>query len=184
MDRDNKEPRPRLTGEKRGEPVVADSEAFTKNLSSDKARIVTTIAENIGVILWFDKHYLDRHSLGDENGKREGIGTDQVEKLVLLSVKHLLFYSACIPKFTFLNHSTAGRAVRVVCQRETAKGMLNVVIQAHLLALDKYEITVKTAMCEHDFAIAEGQYALEITSEDNSTLRFMAQRKLSDVYSI
>ena len=83
---------------------IADPMEFKKNKSSDKARSVTSINERITIDLWFDKHYIDRHQHGDDNGKRDGIDSESVKEIVLRSVKHLLVYSACLPNFTFLNH--------------------------------------------------------------------------------
>lgn len=169
------------------ETVTVDSLEFTANKCTPNARIVRTVDEQIAIELWYDKHYLDRQQHGDESGRRIGIDTQVVEDLVTRSIKHLLFYGAYIKNFCFLNHGQpigGGRAIRIVCQQETENGLLNVVIEAHFKALNLYEVTVKTAMCIEDFAISDGQYAIELFSDMSSTLKFMSRGKLNEVFTI
>lgn len=183
---EGKQPRKRIPIAKRGIPVIEDEMAFVANKSSSNARIITTIDERIGVKIWFDKHYLDRHQHGDERGKRIGIDTSTVESLVINCIKHLLLYGSYVKNFTFLNNGKpiSGRSLRVVCQQETKDGKLNVIIEAHFISLYEYEITVITAICKEDFEISDGQYAIELTGKDNSTLRFNSRGRINEVFSI
>ncbi len=184
---EQREPRKRIPISKHMQQVIVDPLEFKKNKSSDKARNITSINERISIELWFDKHYIDRNQHGDEDGKRNGIDNTMVEALVLQSVKHLLFYSACVKNFTFLNHTeigNTGRVNRIVCQRVTDDGMLNVAIEAHYKSLKEYEITVKTAMCTDDFKLGDNQYVVEISGDDSSILKCMINRKVTEICSI
>ncbi len=184
---EGREPRKRIQADRPMLAAIADPMEFKKNKSSDKAREVTKINERITVNLWFDKHYIDRHQLGDDNGKRDGIDYDTVKNLVLQSVKHLLVYSACLPNFIFLNHEGIGnreRAIRIVCQQNNELGMLNVTIEAHFKSLREYEITVITAMCIDDFRVGDNQCAIEIISDDSSILKRMVNKKFVEISSI
>ena len=54
--------------------VIFDELAFIANKSSTNARKITTLKECIKLNIWYDKHYHDRHHLGENNGDvREGI---------------------------------------------------------------------------------------------------------------
>jgi hypothetical protein len=163
---------------------VEDEQVFTKNKCSDKARKVLSDTENIEIELWFDQHYFSRLQFGDENGKRKGIEKPVVEKLVLKSMKYLIFFSGCVNKFTFVNHNPGNaRAIRTVLKTQSKEGILNVAIECHLLELNKYEITVKTAMCEDNFAISDGQYYVEIDVV-SATLYQWVKGKEVEIYSI
>ena len=155
------EPRKRIPYVKKGLPAIEDGLAFIKNKSSDYARRIFGEVENTHIELWFDKHYHDRHQHGDEDGKREGIDPKTVENLVKRSLKHLLFYSSAVAGFKFMNFSSPPPPVRVVLQEESNGSKLNVVIEAHCLAINNCEITVKTAMCTDDFRIAMSSIALK-----------------------
>lgn len=163
---------------------IEDDQSFTPNKCSNKARKVLSDTENIEIELWFDQHYFNRLQHGDENGKRKGIDKPVVEKLVLKSMKYLIFFSGCINKFTFVNHNKGdARAIRVVLKTVSKEGILNVAIECHLLELNKYEITVKTAMCEENFTISDGQYYVEIDVV-SATLYQWVKGKEVEIYSI
>ena len=160
---------------------------YNKNKSSDFAKIFKSIEEIIKIEIWYDKHYFLRLQFGDDLGKREGIDFDIVQDLVINAIKHMIFYSACVKNFAFINHNVIEkniRAFRIVCQKQIKTGMLNVVIEAHSDEINKYEITIKTAMCTNDFKIADGQYVIEILDNERSILRLMARNKLTEVYYI
>jgi hypothetical protein len=144
--------------------IIEDPMALTENKSSVKARKVFTDNENITIELWFGKHYLDRDQHGDDWGKREGIDNDTVEDLVKRSVKHMILYSTFVKGFTFLNRNVQRheRSTRIVLQEQVDLGLLNVVIEAHYLDINKYEITVVTAMCKNDYVPSDNQYVIEL----------------------
>jgi hypothetical protein len=176
--------RPRIKIGPREINVIEDDLEFRKNKCTGNARKILTTIENVEIDLWFDKHYIDRHQFGDDNGKRDGIDTDIVEALVRKSLKHLLFYSCYVKNFTFINKNPdTGRALRVILQEELGNSMLHVVIEAHYININKYEITVKTAMCNTDFKLSDGQYCVEIHA-DTSTLWKMDNKKLLEVSSL
>ncbi len=162
---------------------VDDELTFSENKCSDHARKIFAGFENIRVELWFDKHYYDRHQHGDDNGKREGIDPQTVENLVRRSIKHLLLYGAANRGFKFINYEGAnGQPVKIVLQEEFDGSMLNVVIETHFVEINKYEITVKTAMCTDDFRIAMGQYVVELLG-DGSILKRFDNKKLVEICS-
>jgi hypothetical protein len=161
---------------------VEDELAFTRNRCSKKARKINSIHHNLVFEIWFDQHYQIRLQFGDENGMRPGIDAKKVESLVLRSMKHLVAYSSLLKTFTFINHDlNGGRANRIVLQEPTDEGKLNVVIEAHLINLDTYEITVKTAMCIDTFRISEGQFILEVI-ENESILKKLDNGKIKEIY--
>ncbi len=179
-------PRKRLEKSANAVPAIEDPLEFKKNKSSDNARNIKSVNEIIKVELWFDKHYLERSTHGDSDGKRHGIDTIIVENLVLNSIKHLLFYSACVNGFMFLNHRTNNvqRNIRIVCQEQTEDGLLNVAIEVHYNSLQSYEVTVKTAMCVDNFKLHDNQYAIEIFNSETSSLKRMTNKRICEVCSI
>ena len=143
---------------------------FVKNKSSNRVRKVLEFSENIEIVLCFDQHYYQRLQHGDDKGLRDGIDKESVENLVLKSMKFLFLYSANVNGFSFLNHEPLNfRAIRVILKAPKNGTMLNVAIETHHLTINKYEITVKTAMCVDDFIMSDGQYSIEI-NEGNSIL--------------
>ncbi len=183
-DSDMKARRPRIPFvDNRVKPIV-DTLEFTSNLCSAKARSIAVFPHKIEIELWFDKHYHDRDQHGDENGKREDIDPKSVEDLVRASITHLMFYSSLIKGFNFLNPTpSVGAPNRVILKRESADSMLNVVIQAHYAEINKFQITVKTAMCVDDFRVGNGQYTVEIF-EGGSVLRKKDNNKFINIASI
>lgn len=150
--------------------VIEDPMEFVKNKSSDNARKLCEIEVSLATHIWIDKHYHDRHQFGDTSGRREGINPEQVEALVKKSIPHLLFYGNAVPGFAFLNYDGfTTNNIRVVLQERDIDKKLNVVIEAHYTEGNKFEITVKTALCVDDFRLSQGQYAIEIQG-DNSIL--------------
>lgn len=161
---EQKPKRKRIAYQPRTANIIEDPLELRSNKSSAKARRVFTTVENITIELWFDKHYLDRNQHGDDSGKREGIDYDTVERLIKRSIKHLIVYSTIVKGFNFLNQNVQqpGRPLRVVLQEQSEFGFLNVVIEAHYLDIDKYELTVKTAMCKDDYRIPDNEYSIEL----------------------
>ena len=178
-----REPRKRIKYEPKGVPVIHDEMEFIKNKCSDHARKIFVQIENIHIELWFDKHYHDRHQHGDNEGKRVGIDPKTVETLVRKSLKHLLFYSATVAGFKFVNFATPQLPARIVLQEELESSQLNVVIEAHFLDIKSCELTVKTAMCTDGFRVSAGQYCIEIQG-DNSILKRKDNNKLVEISSI
>lgn len=181
---ENRQPRKRIPiAEHKGVPV-SDPLEWVANKSSPKVRSAANVQETIAIDLAYDKHYLDREQHGDELGQREGISQAVVQDLVLRSIKHLLFYSGYVANFKFLNRvELGGPVIRTLCKESTPNGMLNVAIEAHYIGLNRYEITVKTAMCVDDFRLSDGQYAIELHG-DGSTLSRMVKKKLEEILTI
>ena len=164
---------------------LKDETAFTKNKCSERARKIKSITPNLVFDVWFDQHYQIRQQFGDDNGLREGIDSEKVESLVLRSMKYLIAYSSILKSFNFINHTLDGgsRANRVILQESTAGELLNVVIEAHLIEIDKYEITVKTAMCSNSFKLSDGQFAMEVI-DNESILKRMERGQVREVYTL
>ena len=179
-----REPRKRIPVRRNLLPPVEDKKEYIKNKCSDRARKVKEIYPDIIFEVWFDQHYQIRQQFGDEDGLRKGIDTASVESLVLRSMKHLVAYSSILHSFVFINHANKdSRAQRIVLQESTEEGILNVVIEAHLVEIDIYEITVKTAMRNDNFKISDGQFALEII-DNESVLKRMERGKLKEIYAL
>lgn len=177
--------RKRITYRPKAPNAIEDPLELRPNKSSVKARRVFITVENITIELWFDKHYLDRYQHGDEDGKRQGIGYDIVEDLVRRSVKHMLTYSTIVKGFNFLNqnHQQHERPYRVVLQEQSIFGQLNVVIEAHFLDLNRFELTVKTAMCKDDFRLNDNEYLIELT-DSGSILKRCEIKSIKEVCCI
>lgn len=168
---EEKPPRKRIYPSESRTPAMADDQAFVKNKSSDNAKKMGEMAVSLASHLWIDKHYHDRHQFGDDDGERLGIEPDVVEALVNKSIPHLVFYSTAVPGFSFLNYkkNVQDKPIKVVLKEGEMAAKLNVVIEAHHTEMNKFEITVKTAMCVEDFRLYQGQYSIEFQG-DNSTM--------------
>ena len=164
--------RKRITYVQKGIPAIEDNLAFVQNKCSVKARQTFIHSETIRLNGWIDKHYHDRYQHGDDMGKRDGIDPEIVERLVKKSIKHLLVYSATVKGFRFLNHEQfAEQGHRVIIREEYGESMLYVVVQAHLLGIAEFELTVITAV-KGDLKIAAGQYVVEIQENSSNLYKF------------
>jgi hypothetical protein len=132
------------------------------------------------------KHYAIRNQFGENDGrKREGIDLESVASLVESSLKHLIFYSLKVKNFLVVTRDDAPRGERfqVGLQKYCVdEMMLNVVIETHLLNLDKYEVTIKTAMKINDFFKRTGEYIIEMVNEDSSILKQVDQTGIREVF--
>ena|SRR5581483_10710259 len=179
-----REPRKRIPYNNPQLLPVEDAMAYTRNKCSERARKINSIQPHLVFDVWFDQHYQIRQQFGDDNGIREGIDAKTVESLVLKSMKHLIAYSSILKSFTFINHElNGGRANRIVLQEPTSEGRLNVVIEAHSISADVYEITVKTAMRNDAFLLGDGQHAIEVF-ENESVLKRMERGQVKEIYSL
>ncbi|MGB8190321.1 MAG: hypothetical protein WCF67_00320 [Chitinophagaceae bacterium] len=179
-----REPRKRISIENHRLPAIEDTMAYTRNRCSERARKIKSIKPNLIFDVWFDQHYHIRAQFGDDNGRREGIESEKVEALVLKAMKHLIAYSAVLKIFTFINHGiNNARANRIVLKEDTEEGLLNVVIEAHIIDLDTYEVTVKTAMCTDEFPLGDGQFALHIFGNE-SVLKKLERGRVVEVYHL
>ncbi|WP_158796694.1 hypothetical protein [Pedobacter sp. L105] len=178
--------RRRITNEIIGEIAAIDSLAFTTNKCSDTARKVFTSAENIEFDIWFNKHYYHRERHGDEYGKREGIEPDVVKNLIIAAARHLIFYSIKVRSFSFVNFWASMRNQRIILTLKHQKGLnLNIVAEYHYLVLNRYEVTVITAIRKDDFYFAEGEYQIRINMDGSSTLsrKINGKIKLIDTFT-
>ena len=160
--------------------AIEDPLEFKPNKCSPRARLQHTSTQNFHYELWIDQHYHSRQQLGDDNGKREGIEPETVESLIRRGFKHLILYSTLIKDFVFINYVGSRSIVRVVLQENTDSGMLCVPIEAHFVAINKFEITVLTAMRSDFFKIQEGQYLVEL-EEDGSVLKKFQNKNIVEI---
>jgi len=178
--------RPRIKS-KVNEPMpVVDALAFVKNKSSENARPIEMLVEGINIEIWHDKHYAIRQQFGDENGRREGIEQEIVMKLIRGAVKHLFYYSFKVKFFSFISDEGQHlRYPRIILQKEDLDGiLLNVAIELHCISLDKYEITVFTAMKKDDFKMSQGQFAIQLYGNSESELKKFENGKLLTISNI
>lgn len=169
--------------EKKGE-IVVDVEAFIKNKSSENVKKIHSAKEEIEVDIYFDKHYYLRNQIGDENGKRDGIGYDFVQELLLKATKHLIYYALKIRGFSFINFDE-GFKQRVTLSQHFDDGNedLNVVVEYHYLSMHKYEVTVITALRKNNFYFNDGSYQVKLYDDNSSELNKNELRKIKSVGS-
>lgn len=173
--------RRRITKELIGE-IVIDELAYSQNKGSLNARKIVDKSEQVHIEIWYDKHYVGRAQLGDENGKRVGIEEAKIQELVSKSIKHLIYYSFQVKNFIFvsqLKHNT--HSLRVVIQQSTNDGTLNIVLGFCHIDANRYEVTVYTAMVVDDFRIGDGQYVVTLENNDGSSLSKMDNRRLVEL---
>ncbi|MEY8779840.1 hypothetical protein AB9K32_05395 [Allomuricauda sp. XS_ASV26] len=166
--------------------LVVDKEAFVENCASQNAKPIHEY-EEFKVELWVDKHYQDRSQFGDENGKREGIEVERVQDLMIRAFRYLLDIYLRGVNFKFINHFDPNKPdkppIKVVLKEIQADGTLNVVVQIHYLEPGKFQITVITAMKVDDFRIADGQYAISLTSKE-AILRRNVRKSMELIYKV
>jgi hypothetical protein len=155
--------------------VIIDVDAWLENCTSKKVRHHTTFAENFQIEFWYDKHYWDRLHLGDDDGDRVGIEFEYVEPLVIKSFKHLMYYSLKHRDLLFVNHPPPRtRNIRIVLrQTYTDKITLNIAVEYHFVSLNKFEVTIVTAMSIEDFQLGDNQYAIEFNEEESILYRLV-----------
>jgi hypothetical protein len=167
--------RPRKTNEMIGE-VVVDELEYTKNKCSDNARMIVMASEKVEFNIWFDKHYHNREQHGDDDGKRAGIEPNVVEELIRNAAKHLIFYSIKVKGFSFVNFEESNRPERILITFKIENEInLNVIAEYHYLELNKYEVTVKTAMRKDAFHFSDGQYQVQM-DQDGSSILFRKEK--------
>lgn len=173
--------RKRITKELVGE-VIVDEFAFSRNIGSRNARKVVERSEQVNLEVWYDKHYLNRVQFGEDNGsKREGIDEKTILDLVSRSLRHLIFYSFQVKNFSFVSsNKLKSHNLRVVLQKQTKTGLLNVVVGFCHISNNRYEVTVFTAMVRDTFRISDSQFVILI-DENISVLRKMANKRLIEL---
>lgn len=168
--------RPRIDKKVIGEIVEQDPLEFRKNHSSDSARQVFTSTESIEFEVWYDNHYFQREMHGDNNGKRDGIEQEIVQNLIVNAAKHLLYYSIKVRAFEFVSFVEGFRKTRTTISQIIKDELnLNIVVNYHYLALNKYEVTLVTAMRKNGFVPKDGEFQLEM-QVDGSSILFKSER--------
>jgi hypothetical protein len=178
-----RQPRARRIFEKKGLPPEPDPLGYIGNKASDRVRLISSVQKPVEIIIYYDKHYIDRLNNGDENGRRDGIESSIIEDLVKRAFDHLLVYSSLVAGFCFSNHPGITGSPRIVIQEIKNGIMLNVVLSIHYEGISRYEITVKTAMCVDDFNISDGQYVIELY-EGGSTLKKKIKNNIIEILTL
>lgn len=169
--------------EKKGE-IIIDVEAFVKNKSSENVRKVLSSKEEIEIDIYFDKHYYLRNQLGDENGKRDGIGYELVQSTLLKATKHLIYYALKIKGFSFINFENGFKQRITLTQHfHDESSDLNIVVEYHYLSMHRYEVTVITALRKNDFYFNDGSYQIELYENDGSNLNKNELKKVKEIDS-
>lgn len=152
--------------------LIVDMEEYKQNCCSPNAKHIGSHYENITVNFWIDKHYSNREQHGEDDGtKRNGIGLEDIEKLVKKALPHLIYYSLKHKGFQFVNHPPPRqRSLRVVLKEEfNSHTTLNIIVEYHFVDTNTYEVTVVTAMRKEAFSISVGQHEL-IFNDNRSVL--------------
>jgi len=154
---------------------IVDVEVWLENCASKKVRHHTTFAENFQIEFWYDKHYWDRLHLGDDDGDRVGIEFEYVEPLVVKSFIHLMYYALKHRDLLFVNHPPPKtRNIRVVLRQTfDEKTTLNIAVEYHFISLNKFEVTIVTAMSNEQFQLGDNQYAIEFSGEQSILFRLV-----------
>lgn len=147
-------------------PAIEDRLAYYGNSSSHKARHDSIFDETIPVEIWFDKHYLDRHQHGDENGARDGIDPDYIRQLIRQAIKPLFIFSSQVKGFCFVNGPPFRDTIRAVIRKDFSGSKLNVVLQCCFKNPGCLEVTVITAMVVDGFKLATGQYVVDLEENE------------------
>ncbi|NQX37680.1 hypothetical protein SAMN05421820_103325 [Pedobacter steynii] len=181
---ENKRKRKRINfAEKQGE-IIIDIESFIKNKSSENVKKVQSVKEEIEIDIYFDKHYYLRNQVGDQNGKRDGIGYDFVESTLMKATKHLIYYALKIKSFTFINFEEGFKQRMILTQHfNDDSDDLNIVVEYHYLSMHKYEVTVITALRKNDFYFNDGSYQIELQEDDTSNLNKKEMNKVKKTSS-
>ena len=166
--------RPRIKKEEIKETgVIEDALEYKKNRSSENARKHIDKTHNIEISIWYDKHYQIRRTLGDDNGRREGIEEEKIFSLVTKSIKETVRFGLILNNFAFYQkEKTIDSKQRRIVLREIdpVSEILHVVIEGHYIGENSYEITIITAMRIDSFNIKEGQFVIEY-SDNIPTLK-------------
>lgn len=163
---------------------MVDPLAYVPNRSSEQAKKIQLHEEKIFVQLWYDKHYCTRFQHGDESGKRVGIDPVMIKETVIQSISWLITCSGMYKFFRFLNHVKEGDHFhRIVLQKETNDGLLNIVTEFHWIPALHYEVTVKTAMVTETFRLSDGRFALRVNDSGCVILK-MENNKPREVVQI
>lgn len=191
--RQKREKRPRINHQEKiaGASKIEDEFEleYKPNKCTQRGRHIEDIRQSLIINFWHHEHYIDRYSKGENDGTpRRGIEPDKIRDLVILSMRHLLYYSAVVPDFAFVNEGgnkyvSDDNRYRVIIQRDDDGVMLNVPIEVHFDDFFKYEVTVTTAMKENGFRIKDGQYILELLGEYDSILKKLVKNRVIELHT-
>lgn len=146
---------------------------YQQNAASANAKFLCEFREFWVHEFWIDKHYSNRKDFGDHLGPRDGIEEHFIEELVKKSIPHLFYYSLK-HAFKFINFPPkTGLPQRLVLQEvSNTSDTLNTVVEFHFLDTNKYEVTVRTAMCVENFKIQDNQYVVQFAEDESNLLVF------------
>jgi len=184
MSEEQKPQRPRTIPKTGSLLPIEDELAFTSNKCSKNARKIKSLKSGFGFEMWHEKHYAIRMQFGDNDGIRKGIDAHNIESLIIRSLRHIMAYSAILKTFAPINcESKMDRAERIVLQEESDDGMLNVVVEIHLISPEMFEITVITAICKEDYVLSDGQFGIEMI-DNESVIRQMVRGAVKEIHNL
>ncbi|QSB27603.1 hypothetical protein [Flavobacterium sp. CLA17] len=182
--RGEKGKRPRINS--RTAIMVVDPEEYIINCSSQKARKIGEIKENLIIHFYIGEHYRNRKQHGEDDGRaREDIEIDVVENLLRKALSHLIFYSLKHKTFKFISYPPPKQKPMSVVLKEIFSDniTLNVVAEFHGLEIGQYEITIRTAMRKDNYEIFDGDHEILFDGE-SSMLNFKVENKLTNIDKI
>ncbi|MFC5282023.1 hypothetical protein [Pedobacter alpinus] len=182
---ESKRKRKRINAAEKQGDIILDIEAFIKNKSSENARKIQSTKEELEIEIYCDKHYYLRNQIGDENGKRDGIGYEFIEATLLKATKHLIYYALKIRGFAFINFDEGFKSRITLTQHFNDHDIedLNIVVEYHYLSMHKYEVTVITALRKNNFYFNDGSYQIELYSDGTSYINKNEKRKVKEISS-
>lgn len=181
-----KRPRINRADKMAGADKIEDALEYKQNKCTQRGREIENVPCGIQNTIWFDQHYVGRDTIGEDDGTpREGIDSETIMAAVKDGFRHLLFYSATVGKFAFVNHELNGAKSRRVLIKDSYSSTptLNVIIETHFIDFNKYETTVKTALCKDGYTPFDGDYVLDLTGEYSSTVYIYTSKRLQEISS-
>lgn len=153
-----------------------ESDSFQENAGSKNAKKKNIVKESFDFEIWVDKHYENRVYHGSDDGSyRDGIEYNNIEPIIIKSIRHLLYYSLKSKIFIFLNYPpNKSRNTRIIlkdlCKDKNI--FLNVVLEYHFINLNTIEVTIITALKSNDFSFADGQFGIEFDDNYSKLIQY------------
>lgn len=165
---------------------IIDPEEYIINCSSQKAKKICEISENLTIHFFIGEHYRNRKQHGEDDGReRPNIEIEVIENLLRKALSHLIFYSLKHKTFKFISYPPPKQKPMSVVLKEIFKDnmTLNVIAEFHGLDISQYEVTVRTAMRKDNYEIFDGDHEIVFYGE-SSELNFKVENKLANIDKI
>ncbi len=172
-----KSKRKRIQPASKGLPVE-DPNAYVQNKACDHTKPIRLVPGGISFKVDGAKHFYDQCRERDIESQYV------IDELVIMSIRHMIYYSAAYEKFSYLNYNIqryARNRSTVVIERVIGDLKLNALVEVHFNKINEYELTVITTMVEDSFWKHPGQFVIEIIDYDTSVLKQLIDKKLIPV---